>query len=227
MTERGGWTLDHHTGRAGPFHALELPDDAVRAVWWFEVAEPAVVLGSTQQPSLLDEAAIEASGVEVVRRRSGGGAVWLEPGAATWVDVVLPRGDRLWVDDVSRSALWLGRIWVEVLARVGHGGAMVHEGPMERRPGSDLVCFAGLAPGEVTIDDRKVVGVSQRRSRQGARFQCAVLHRWDPRPLIEAFALSPHERDGLERRVAPTATGLGSVPSATVVDELMVGLSEI
>lgn len=221
------WAFEHHTGRATDFHALDLPDPTERAVWWFEVTGPAAVLGSTQAMSVIDRPVADAAGVEVARRRSGGGAVWLEPGGVTWVDVVLPRHDHLWLDDVSTSSLWLGEVWVEVLARLGHLGAVVHSDSMERRSGSDLVCFAGLAPGEVTIDGAKVVGISQRRSRRGARFQCAVLHSWDPRPLVDTFSLEPGERDRLVQAVTRVAAGIGAVPSAAVVAELRAVLATV
>lgn len=218
----GTWALEHHTGSAADFHALELPDPTVRTVWWFEVTSPALVLGSTQSVSIVDPALLApTSGVEVVHRRSGGGAVWLEPDGATWIDVILPRSDWLWLDDVSRSALWLGEVWVEVLTRLGCERAVVHEGPMDRRPGSELICFAGLAPGEVTVDDRKVVGISQRRSRHGARFQCAVQHSWEPRPLIDSLALADADRARLSQQVAHSAVGVGKVAPATIVDELL------
>ncbi len=32
---------------------------------------------------------------------------------------------------------------------------------------------------------RKLVGISQRRTRSWARFQCAVYRRWDPAALVE------------------------------------------
>ena len=221
------WALEHHSGRAEPFHSLDLPDPMVRAVWWFEVTDPAVVLGSTQRLSLVDPDVVAGAGPDVVRRRSGGGAVWLEPGGVTWVDVLVPRGDRLWVDDVSVSTVWLGEVWVEVLARLGRSGAVVHAGPMEHRPGSELVCFAGLAPGEVTVGGAKVVGISQRRSRPGARFQCAVSHSWNPRSLIDTFDLSTAERDRLALQVAHRGTGIGPVASSRVVGELLTVLSAV
>ncbi|MEY2402867.1 MAG: lipoate---protein ligase [Acidimicrobiaceae bacterium] len=118
-------------------------------------------------------------GIDVVRRRSGGGAVYVEPDGTLWVDVVVPRGDERWDDDVGRAAFWLGEAWA---AAVGDS-AVVHRGPMVRNEWSDLVCFAGLGPGEVTIDGRKVVGISQRRTRELARFQCVAYERWDPGPL--------------------------------------------
>ncbi|MEY2454843.1 MAG: lipoate---protein ligase [Acidimicrobiaceae bacterium] len=122
---------------------------------------------------------VDVSGIEVVRRRSGGGAVYVEPGGTLWVDVVVPRGDDLWDDDVGRATYWLGAAWA---AAIGER-AVVHRGAMVRTEWSDLVCFAGLGPGEVTVDDRKVVGISQRRTRDAARFQCVTYERWEPEPL--------------------------------------------
>jgi hypothetical protein len=50
------------------------------------------------------------------------------------------------------------------------------------------VCFAGLAAGEVIVDGAKVVGISQRRTRAGARFQCSVPLRWDAARHAELLA---------------------------------------
>ncbi len=102
----------------------------------------------------------------------------VSPGFGLWVDVVLPAGDPLWVDDVRRSSLWLGRAWASLL------GGTVFDGPFVRTPLSDVWCFAGLGPGEVTVDGRKVVGISQRRTRDWALFQCAALC---PPSLADAF----------------------------------------
>ena len=151
----------------------------------FEVDRPALVLGSTQPWSTADAGRAAEAGVEVVRRRSGGGAVLLRPGAVAWVDVLVPAGDRCWERDVNRAFLWLGRAWAAALADVGVAGATVHDGPLMRGPWSARVCFAGLGPGEVTVDGRKVVGMSSRRRREGALFQCAALVEWDPTGIAE------------------------------------------
>lgn len=198
------WPLEHRRGSAVDFHALELLDPMRRALWWFEVTERAVVLGSTQADVVVDRPWAEAHHVEVARRRSGGGAVWLAPGEVTWVDVLLPAGDDRWDDDVVRAASWLGEAWAEVLERLGIGEPEVHHGGLVSTPWSRLVCFAGIGPGEVTVGGQKVVGISQRRTRAGARFQCALLHRWDPVPLARALALGPHAEDAL----APLSVGI-------------------
>lgn len=188
------WKIDHHVGSAGEFHALDLPDPVLPALWWFEVDRPTVVLGSTQADALVDRSAAAVAGVAVARRRSGGGAVWLAPGEVTWVDVVLPVDHRRWEGDVGRAPLWLGAAWARVLAGLGAADGVVHEGPMVTNRWSSLVCFAGLGPGEVTVGGRKVVGISQRRTRSGARFQCAVLNSWDPGPLLGLTLHDPAER---------------------------------
>ena len=196
-------------GAAGVVHARDLADDIDRVVTTVDVTAPAIVLGSAQPASDVDVDAAARLGVEIVRRRSGGGAVLLDPGDPVWIDVEIGRGDPLWDDDVSRSMLWLGAVWVEALARLGRDGAVVHDGAMRRPPLARVVCFAGLAPGEVTLDGAKVVGISQRRTRAGARFQCAVPRHWSIDRLAELLA------PGL---AATATTGrAGSIAVASVV----------
>ena len=64
------------------------------------------------------------------------------------------------------------------------------------------VGFAGLGPGELTIGGRKVVGISQRRSRTHARFQVAILRRWSGSEHAALLAgpdhASPSAADALE-----------------------------
>lgn len=189
-------------GPAGLLHGRDV-DWSTRSVTWCEVTAPAVVLGSTQP-------APPAGGtIELVRRRSGGGAVLVEPGRVVWADVVVPAGDPLWQVDVGRAAWWLGDTWAVALDDLGLAGAAVHRGGLVRTQWSALVCFAGLGPGEVTVAGRKVVGTSQRRTRDGALFQCAVPLAWDPAPLLDALALAPAERAeaaaDLRSAVAPLA----------------------
>jgi len=219
------WPVEHHRGSAADFHARTIPDAPGTALWWFEVERPAVVLGSTQRDEVIDAAAARRTGVEVAKRRSGGGAVLLEPGGAIWIDVILPAGDARWEHDVGRSFAWLGEAWVRVLREMGLADAEVHAGPLLRRPWSDLVCFAGLGPGEVTVGDRKVVGISQRRTRAGARFQCALLQRWDPALLLEVLDLSTDDRAHAARDLADAGLGIGGVDPGHVVQLLRTSVA--
>lgn len=218
------WLVEREVGSAVEFHARCLAEPAVRTASVLEVDRPALVLGSTQPGSDADRAAAGAAGVEVVRRRSGGGAVLLVPGQALWVDVVLPRGDRLWDDDVGRSNHWLGATWVAVLGDLGVEAA-VHTAGLVRTRWSPLVCFAGLGPGEVVVGGRKLVGLSQRRSRAGARFQCVLLRRWDPAELLALLALDGTTRTVAATELAEAATG-SDRPFADVVAALVAHLPE-
>lgn len=219
-----GWRVEHHRGPAAHFHALDPPDPVSRSLWWFEVDGPTVVLGSTLAGAVIDADRARAAGVAVARRRSGGGVVWLAAGDVTWVDLILPAADPRWDHDVVRAARWVGEAWVRALRALGLPGGVVHEGGLVRRPWADLVCFAGLGPGEVTVGGQKVVGVSQRRTRASARFQCAVLHRWDPGPLIDVLALPDPERADVARALGPAAAGLADLGVAATGDAVVACL---
>lgn len=218
---RHGWTVDPITGSARDLHALALPDPPGRRVWLFTVDRPALVLGSTQPDDVVDRAAVARAGGEVVRRHSGGGAVLLVPGEATWVDVVIPSTDPLWVADVGAAFLWLGRAWRDALTAgvVGdaEGPFQVHDGPLVAGRWSPRVCFAGLGPGEVTVGHRKVVGLSQRRTRHAVRFQCVVHHRFQPDALAVLLTLGEADRSSL---VAHLTEGVATVSASSA------GLSE-
>lgn len=138
-------------------------------VWVCELTDAAIVLGSRQTADLVDADACRRAGLEIVRRRSGGGAVLLRPDAVVWIDVVLPHG--VAPDDVRGSMVWIGERWADAITALGHGPVEVHRGGMVCTPWSDLVCFAGVGPGELLVDGRKLLGLSQRRNRHGLRVQ--------------------------------------------------------
>jgi lipoate---protein ligase len=182
----------------------------VRTAWFVEVDRPTLVLGSTQADGVVDRDRAAAAGVDVVRRRSGGGVVLLRPGETVWVDVFLPAGDPLAESDVGRAFAWVGQAWLRALDSVGVHRAVVHEGrPRAHTPWSERVCFAGLGPGEVTVDGAKVVGISQRRTRAGALFQCGTLVEWTPAALLDVLALSAEDRAAGVVDLAGMAAGTG------------------
>jgi lipoate-protein ligase A len=193
-------------------------------VWVCEPTVPTLVLGSTQGDDVVDHDACRRAGVAVARRRSGGGAVLVEPGGLLWLDVLLPAGDPRWEVDVARAFLWLGGAWAAALADVGVG-AEVHRGGLCTTSWSRLVCFGGLGTGEVVTvaGGPKLIGISQRRARGGARFQCAALARWEPDRLVGLLALPPDERLAATSALLEVAQGI-PVPlddlRAAVLDQL-------
>lgn len=146
------------------------PDGPV--VVWCRPTDDALVLGSRQGDDLVDHDACTAAGLGVVRRKSGGGAVVIRAAGMLWIDVVAPAG--VAPTDVRGSMLWIGDAWRDALEPFVGRAAVVHRGGMVDTPWSDLVCFAGVGPGEVLLGGAKLVGVSQRRSRDGLRAQGLV-----------------------------------------------------
>ncbi len=217
------WVVEHTVGPAPRLHDRSWPDPMVPTVWVQHVDRPALVLGSAQRDEVVDRRAVEGHRVTVARRRSGGGAVLLEPGASTWIDVLIPADDARWDDDVGRAFLWLGEVWAEAAGAVGLDEVAVHRGPVRRTRWSDLVCFAGLGVGEVTVEGAKLVGMSQRRRRVGARFQCIVHHAWHPDALLDLLDLAPEDRAAADRDLAGTVACWPG-PSHQVVSALLAAL---
>jgi hypothetical protein len=104
--------------------------------------------------------------------------------ACAWVDVVVPHGFA--PDDIRGAMVWIGEHWLAALrsllsfSDVGDQRDVpqldvhqldVHRGGMLDTAWSEFVCFAGIGPGEVLLGGRKLVGLSQRRTRHGLRLQ--------------------------------------------------------
>ena len=224
------WRIEHRRGTAQELHdaAVSDPVDG-RAVVVQHVVGPALVLGSTQVASDVDLAALERGGVALARRRSGGGAVLLHPDDHVWVDLVVPAGDPLWDDDVERATWWVGDAWVDA---IGRAAATVHRRGVSDPRAGRVACFAALGPGEVVVDGRKVLGISQRRTRAGARFQCVAYRTWTPTLLLDrlsaAGAGGGEWGDGAQgaslRRALVERAGAGLPPAWDVVEHLVPAL---
>jgi hypothetical protein len=227
---RGGWSIERRAGTARTLHetwpAPRWRGD--RLVGVCSVRGPrSVVLGSTQAFDIVDVDRAAQLGVEVVRRDSGGGAVLVGPAAQVWLDVWLPRDDPLWDDDVIRSSWWLGETWTRALGTLGARGLQVHRGRATKTAWSD-VCFAGLGPGELTTGTRKLVGVAQRRTREGARLYSVAPLTWEPAPLVGLLALDAARRAlCLPAALDDVATGVRSVVSAPLHDDDVVVVTAV
>jgi lipoate-protein ligase A len=198
------WKLYTENISAGEQHGRDLV--AERAVWDVRITQKAMVLGSRQDVSLLNGELCSRDGIEVVRRRSGGGIVFLAPGEHVWLDVIVPRGDVLWSDDVAQASWWLGDVWVQTLNALGENNVSVHHESLSSDAWGDLLCFAGVGPGEVVQQDdeslSKLVGISQRRTRDYARFQCTVYTKWNPHDVEMYVVNTPGNLSEIAHRVA-------------------------
>ena len=219
------WSIVERSGSVRSLHGFVIGSSPRREVWVMRPAAGALVLGSGQRPGAVDAAAARRRGLTVLRRRSGGGVVLVSPADLLWVDIVVPRGDPLWHPDVGRAFDWVGRLWRSTLAGCGIS-AEVYEGRYEPGSWGSLVCFAGHGPGEVFVEGQKVLGLSQRRSAAGARFQCGLLRRWDPGALADVLALPAERREALENDLAACAAGL-VLPERRILEALAEALQAV
>ncbi len=208
--------LHKREGTAEELHHSVLPVE--RGVWLLTPTRPAIVLGSSQKDEDVDHAFCAANGIDVVRRRSGGGAVYVHPTESLWIDIVVPRGDSLWSDDIGKSMWWIGDWWVALLADAGVVSAQVHRGAFERNDWSDIVCFAGKGSGEVFPQEshaqQKIVGISQRRTRDYARFQCIAYFQWDAALHAAMLPGLANNVDRIATLATPVPVGLGAMDLA-------------
>ncbi len=235
MTSRG-WKVEVRTGPAGLLHAswpsTEL-DPRSRAVAVCEPEGPCVVLGSTQPEDAADRAHLEAQGVALARRRTGGGAVYVDAADPVWIDLWLPADDPLAVTDVGRSFDWLGDAWVAALDALGARGVSSHRDRPTRTRWSSLVCFAAVGRGEVLdAAGRKVVGLAQRRTRHGSWYQSDCLLVRGTRVHCSSPSPSPHPTAWTRRReLASVAIGVAALiaeppPGATLRTAITTSLLE-
>ncbi len=168
---------------------------------WSRATEPALVLGSGQQPP---EGWAPPAGMALVRRGTGGGAVLCDPDYLM-LDVALPDGDPRVLADLTESYRWLAE---HLLGALGDGVSLVEPGTIDApsREAGRIACFAGLGPYELLDrEGRKLVGLAQRRRRGGALFQAAAYLGGDRRALADLLWLDEPVRGEVRERLGRTA----------------------
>ncbi len=230
------WTVERLHGPVSELLGSVEPSAGVtRLARIHTVTSAGLVLGSTQSPGAADRGRAEAAAVEILQRRSGGGAVLLRPGDQVWADFFVAAADPLWSPDVAAAARWAGEVWSAAIAPFVVEPVSVHAGRLVADRWGRLVCFAGSGPGEVFAGGRKVVGVSQRRARSRVRIQTAArLGRRETSAGVEAagsrldelelLCLTPAERVAGRAVVADRC---GAVPAAEAdLIESLLGVLE-
>lgn len=193
-------------------------------LWHYE--KPALVLGCSQrrlQPA-------GHAGLEVLRRRAGGGAVLVGP----WMlglSVALPASHALVTPGIVGSYRWLGELlqqWLRA-AGIGAADALAPGSPALQPAPPELAwaCFGGLSPWEVVAADaRKIAGLAQVRRRAVVLLVAGILLAPPDWQLLTAsLDRTQDEAEELGRRTVSWAELLGAAPdtsaAAAALDALL------
>lgn len=125
---------------------------------------PAVTLGRGQSIDEADRGMMALYGYRLLRRSSGGTAVFHSGEIA--YSVVLPDDDPRIAGGVVASYRTLSQPLVYALEQVGLGAVQATSHPENRRVKSP-VCFEISSDYEITVDGRKLVGSAQMRIKGG------------------------------------------------------------
>jgi lipoate-protein ligase A len=177
-------------------------DGEVRA-GWSRPTDAVIVLGSAQRL---------AEPGDALQRSTGGGAVSCDD-RYLMLDIALPRGHPLAIDDVGRSYRWLAEALLAALAARGADLRALPPEEVAGLPAADraaarLACFAGTGTYELVtrLAGRKLVGLAQRR-RGGVVLLQAGAYVAAPRlDVPAALGLPPAEEAALRARLARVAT---------------------
>lgn len=176
-------------------------------------AHPTLSLGRNQEArGKYNLDAIALRGMDVVRRPTGGRALLHHREVTYSVTAPAAAGDSL-----SES---YARINALLLLGLSSLGIAANESPAPGRalPPTDIPCFAEPAKGELSFEDRKLVGSAQFRE-DGALLQHGSILIEDDQALIAAVSMSPPSIDAVA--AATLSDALGRRPS---IDEVAVVL---
>ncbi|HZT95508.1 MAG TPA: hypothetical protein VFB34_01600 [Chloroflexota bacterium] len=163
----------------------------------------------------------------VLRRPTGGGAVLTGPGLLAG-EAALPAGHPLLTGDVVEDYRWLGSVWCSALMGLGVRPALVGVAEARRSvktvdPEDDLrlACFGLLSPFEVTVNGRKLVGLSQVRRRGGVVFSWAIHTLMPPSDLACRLDLPRSRQEALASGLRARAASLSELGVRAGEEEVM------
>jgi lipoate-protein ligase A len=225
--------LPHHTGSGAEQMAIDraLLDWAAsggshavfRTYAW---SRPTLSLGRTEPyPSGWDPASIQAAGIDVVRRPTGGDAV-LHDGELTFAVAASLPGPwglrpRAFADLVAEALADALRGFSLPAARIGAGSGREAPGRPGERP-----CFARPSPGEVQAGGYKVAGIASRFTRGAALSHASVPLSPRHRDVAAFRADARRDRAELDRYARSTTELLGrEVPAFVLGSRVGAALS--
>lgn len=134
---------------------------------------PAVSLGYNQDDADIDRAACARAGIDVVRRPTGGRAVFHRDELT--YSVAAPADDPLLGGTIAQTYRTIAAALLAGLRELGVVADMVRSEAGPAGPNREASCFAAAGRYEITAGGRKIVGSAQRRIGGGLLQQGSVL----------------------------------------------------
>lgn len=204
---------------------LEAPVREPRLQLWTYGA-PGVVFGCSQA-ALLAAACGGKDRLEMVLRRSGGGAVLTGPWMLS-TSILLPPDHELLSGSTVSSYRWLGVLIAGLLRDMNVPAHALTPEDVRRSPGDPALgwaCFGGLSPWEVVAGGRKIVGLAQLRRRNGVLLTSGTLLAppdWDA--LCAVLGRPPDDARALSAATTSCEEQLGVAP---LVESFAVALHQM
>jgi lipoate-protein ligase A len=208
---------------AGSLARLEQVGDTGAVRHWYVASQPALILGRGQKPEQINLAACKKYGIQVLNRFSGGTAVLVGTHFLS-LDVALPPDHPLNLSDVTESYRWFGETWSNALKSLHILTEMViiekarRQTVLDRSPEFaphlallKQVCFGTLSPYEITVQGRKLVGLSQLRRKQGTLLQAGIHLTFDRELMAELVLSEPEHRESLCRLLEERTVALQEI----------------
>ena len=180
---------------------------------FYEWTEQAVSIGTAQrvrQDLRLER--IDNSGIALVRRASGGTAIYHKHQLG--ISLAIENGHLLNSPDITESYRPLGELLSNALSHVGidakpisiqEARGMGSDGPMRR------CCLAGANPYEPFAQGKKVAGFAQIRRRDHSLMHAIIPLRFEPAEWASLLASEPWSESELAARLASTVSGLDAI----------------
>jgi lipoate-protein ligase A len=143
----------------------------------------AIVLGSTQFSD-----AWSFSGIPIVKRNTGGSAVFIKKAQFGWVELYIPFVLAAGLKP-KETFLKVGTAFKNAFGNLGLKNISIYHKQEIFNGIAKVLCFASRAKGEVveSSNEKKILGLSQRRTREFIKIQSGFMNVYDPEFHVDLY----------------------------------------
>lgn len=191
-----------------------------------------MLLGAGQPASAVDREACERLGVPLLRRMSGGTAVLHDENTIS-LQLTLPAGHPLVSDDIHRNFRWFSEFLITALGRLdieANWVSLEQARTEQAPPGLEGACYSTLAPYEIAVDGRKLIGHGQMRRVRATALQAMVYRIFEPSRTVRLLRDDGRSEQERERALVERVTHLRSAAGRDIAPDeyvdAVVGVAE-